>query len=95
MTLPRAANGTLLGPIYMSDEPLRQRVGVFGGTFDPIHLGHLLIAEHSREQLRLDQVQLHSRRNRPAQTRATSGRCQTSRGNDSLGHWRQSAFLCR
>jgi nicotinate-nucleotide adenylyltransferase len=32
------------------------RVGVFGGTFDPIHLGHLVTAEQCREQARLDQV---------------------------------------
>ena len=32
------------------------RVGVFGGTFDPIHLGHLLTAEQCREQAELDQV---------------------------------------
>ena len=32
------------------------RVGVFGGSFDPIHYGHLILAECSREQQRLDQV---------------------------------------
>jgi nicotinate-nucleotide adenylyltransferase len=32
------------------------RVGVFGGTFDPIHLGHLIVAEQCREQGRLDEV---------------------------------------
>jgi nicotinate-nucleotide adenylyltransferase len=32
------------------------RVGVFGGTFDPVHLGHLVSAEQCREQARLDQV---------------------------------------
>src|SRR3954447_934550 len=32
------------------------RVGVFGGTFDPIHLGHLILAEQCREQGQLDQV---------------------------------------
>ncbi len=32
------------------------RVGIFGGTFDPVHLGHLIVAEQCREQARLDSV---------------------------------------
>jgi nicotinate-nucleotide adenylyltransferase len=32
------------------------RIGVFGGTFDPVHLGHLIVAEQCREQAALDQV---------------------------------------
>lgn len=32
------------------------RLGVFGGTFDPIHLGHLVIAEEARLRLGLDRV---------------------------------------
>ena len=32
------------------------RIGVFGGTFNPIHWGHLLLAETAREELALDRV---------------------------------------
>jgi len=33
-----------------------RRVGVFGGTFDPIHIGHLAAAQEAAETLRLDRV---------------------------------------
>ena len=32
------------------------RIGLFGGTFDPIHLGHLILAERCREEANLDEV---------------------------------------
>lgn len=34
----------------------KERAGLFGGTFDPVHLGHLRAAEEVREQLSLDMV---------------------------------------
>jgi nicotinate-nucleotide adenylyltransferase len=34
------------------------RTGVFGGTFDPIHVGHLDVADAARRALALDQVQV-------------------------------------
>ncbi len=36
----------------------KQRVGLFGGTFDPIHIGHLILAEEARFRLSLDRVYL-------------------------------------
>ncbi len=32
------------------------RTGVFGGSFDPVHYGHLILAEQCREQAGLDRV---------------------------------------
>jgi nicotinate-nucleotide adenylyltransferase len=34
----------------------KQKIGLFGGTFDPIHIGHLIIAQEALEAARLDKV---------------------------------------
>ena len=34
------------------------RLGIYGGSFDPVHFGHLLLAESCREQCALDEVWL-------------------------------------
>ncbi len=35
---------------------MSQRIGIFGGTFDPIHVGHLVAAVNAKAALRLDRV---------------------------------------
>lgn len=34
----------------------KKRVGIMGGTFNPIHLGHMLIAENAYETFNLDEI---------------------------------------
>jgi nicotinate-nucleotide adenylyltransferase len=36
----------------------RPRIGVLGGTFDPVHTGHVVVAVEARAQLELDEVLL-------------------------------------
>jgi nicotinate-nucleotide adenylyltransferase len=38
--------------------PVTVRLGIFGGTFDPVHVGHLVAAVNARHSLALDRVLL-------------------------------------
>jgi nicotinate-nucleotide adenylyltransferase len=41
-----------------ADTPSRPRLGFFGGTFDPLHLGHLKIAELAVQKIHLEKLLL-------------------------------------
>ena len=41
------------------------RIGVFGGSFDPVHIGHLIVAEHAADALTLDRVHFIPTRAQP------------------------------
>jgi len=50
MRIPCESTGAAGGPGQV------RRLGVFGGTFDPIHVGHLIVAEEARARVGLDRV---------------------------------------
>lgn len=61
------------------EKEIRKRVGIMGGTFDPIHHAHIALAECAKAQLSLDEVWFmpagdpylkHSRKVSPAADRA-------------------------
>ena len=43
-------------PGWIVTEPRLSRVGLLGGSFDPVHNGHLTLARAALEQLKLDEV---------------------------------------
>lgn len=45
-----------LSPGTVTERTLPLRLGIFGGSFDPVHLGHLLAAQDALEQTPLDRV---------------------------------------
>jgi nicotinate-nucleotide adenylyltransferase len=61
---PTAAGGS-----RRDEEALTARVGVFGGTFDPVHVGHLAIAVAALESVPLDRVLFVPARRSPLKDR--------------------------
>ena len=53
---------------------MRKKIGLFGGTFDPVHIGHLRLALELKQQLNLDEMRLLPCHQPPhrAQPQATS-----------------------
>lgn len=61
------------------------RVGVFGGSFDPVHVGHLIVAQAVLERLSLDQVRFVPAGRQPFKEGASghgSGRPAGASGDD-------------
>ena len=75
---------------------IKHRIGIMGGTFDPIHMGHLILGEKAYEQFRLEKV-LFMPSGNPPHKRNRPGRA-TDEERDSLydfDTWREPERICK
>jgi nicotinate-nucleotide adenylyltransferase len=42
--------------MLLKADEIRMKIGLFGGSFDPVHFGHLLVARAAREEAGLERV---------------------------------------
>ncbi len=64
-------------------EKKRRKVGIMGGTFDPIHIGHLILGENAYQQFDLDYVLFMPSGNPPHKTQR-EGRATTEQRVDMV-----------
>jgi nicotinate-nucleotide adenylyltransferase len=46
----------MISSLYSVSAISRQRIGLFGGSFNPAHVGHLAVSEEALKRLHLDQI---------------------------------------
>ena len=44
---------------------MKKKIGIMGGTFNPIHIGHLIVGQTALEQFQLDKVLFMPTKNPP------------------------------